>query len=974
MSTDTESVESETSLSVLETLEKWYHVPVLGFVMIFMLWTRLQSYDNVSMADGQARLSAVDSWYHWRTVQWTAENYPYTMPFEIWTSFPGGRYVGQFGTLFDQILVTAGFIVGLGNPTTETLYTVAIVAVPVMAALVVIPVFFIGRRLGGTIGGLVAAVILALSPGQFLSRTTVGQLQHHVGEVLFMAIAVLAMMVALRVAEQDQPIWELIKAKDWYALKRPTQYSVLAGIATALYIWVWPPGVVLVGIFGIFFTISLCARYLRGLSPDHLAYVGAVSMGVTALTTLALVEEPGGNATSFALLQPMVAALVAVGCVFMAWLARKWDGLNIERNYYPIAIFGLIGISFVGMAVILPDLFSTITDNLYRRVLPLGGTPTDATISEAQRPDNFGQHVFNEFGAAFFTMLGGLAFLLLRPLFGREWRAEYTLLIVWALFLTSMAATQIRFAYYLVLAVAVLNAVFVADIARLLNLDFRRSAQSIRDVETYQVIAIFLVVMMLFMPLLPPIAAQGSTAWERGAHAGPSGDAMVWQESTDWMLESTPEPGNWAGEGNQDQLEYYGTYDYPEGGDYDYPPGAYGVISWWDYGHLITTNAERMPHSNPFQSNARSSSWYLQAGDEAHGEAILDGISAGVAVTDRSADEIRGAIDEDGHEDVQYVMIDDQMAGGKFSAIATWSGPGMDAYRTAEPISVMGTEIEATTTNEAYEDTMLASLYLEDAEGMEHYRLVHESSTYSIVGSQILVLPNGQAVDISTAAERFAAGGYTDAVAEAEQQFEMAEATDQALLLNNQHLFQGMLTQQYVHNAQVVSAVKTFERVEGATITGSAPGVADGETVYAQVELETEPGRTFTYTQQATVEDEAFELTVPYATDNELGPEDGYSDSAVEALDEEYTIFVGSPEDGEIEREYIATTEVPELAVVEGETLEVTLEEGDGEIVPDPDAQPELEMDEEPDEAEVEEPEDADGSETDDTVDARSIR
>ncbi|MFP9059025.1 oligosaccharyl transferase, archaeosortase A system-associated [Natrialbaceae archaeon A-chndr2] len=943
MSTETERVEEETSTSAIEHLQRWYHLPVIALSMVFILWVRLQSYDDVAMNDGQARLSAVDSWYHWRTVQWTAENYPYTMPFEIWTSFPTGRYVGQFGTLFDQIIVTVAMVIGLGNPSTELLYTVAIVSVPVMAALVAIPVFFIGRRLGGTIGGLVSVVLLALTPGQFLSRSTVGQLQHHVAEVLFMAIAILAMMVALRVAEREQPIWELVSNQEWDLIKRPLVYSVLAGLSISLYLWVWPSGVVLLGILGVFFAVQLCLDFVRGRSPDHLAFVGAISMAIPALFMLIMLENPTfTSTTSFGLLQPSVAFIVAVGCVFIAWFARQWEKQGIDRSYYPVAIAGLILATFVGMTVVLPDLFATIIDNISRRVIPFGGSGTDATISEAQRPDNFGQHVFNEFGAAFFTMLGGLAFLLLRPLFGREFRAEHTLIIVWALFLTSMAATQIRFAYYLVLAVAVLNAVFVADIARLLNLDFQRSAQSIRDVETYQVIAIFLVVMMLFMPLLPPIAAQGSTAWERGAQAGPSGDAMVWQESTDWMLESTPEPGNWAGAGHQDELEYYGTYEYPEGGDYDYPEGAYGVMSWWDYGHLITTNAERMPHSNPFQSNARSSSWYLQAGDEAHGEAILDGISAGVSVTDRSADEIRSDIDEPGHEDVQYVMIDDQMAGGKFSAIATWSGPGMSAYETAEPVSVMGTEIEATTTNEAYEDTMLASLYLEDAEGMEHYRLVHESSTYSIVGSQILVLPNGQAVDISTGSERFAAGGYTDAVAEAEQQFEMAEATDQALLLNSQYPFQGFMTQQYVHNAQVVSAVKTFERVEGATITGTAPGVADGETVYAQVELETEPGRTFTYTQQATVENEAFELTVPYATDNELGPEDGYSDSAVEALDDEYTIFVGSPEDGEIEREYIGTTDVSELAVVEGETLEVTLEEGDGEVVPDPDAEPDF--------------------------------
>lgn len=88
MSTDTEHVDEGTETSILETWEDWYHIPILGAVMLFMVWVRTQAYESVAMVDGNARLAAVDSWYHWRTVQWTAENYPYTMPYDIWTSFP----------------------------------------------------------------------------------------------------------------------------------------------------------------------------------------------------------------------------------------------------------------------------------------------------------------------------------------------------------------------------------------------------------------------------------------------------------------------------------------------------------------------------------------------------------------------------------------------------------------------------------------------------------------------------------------------------------------------------------------------------------------------------------------------------------------------------------------------------------------------------------------------------------------------
>jgi len=165
MSIDTERVDEGTETSTLETLQNWYHLPVIGAVMLFMVWLRTQSYDRFVTEDGTPALAGVDSWYHWRTINWTAENYPHTMPYEVWTGFPTGNYVGQFGTLFDQIIVTVAMIVGLGDPSQQTLYTVSLLSIPVMAALVAIPVFYAGRRLGGTIGGIVSVLVLALAKG-----------------------------------------------------------------------------------------------------------------------------------------------------------------------------------------------------------------------------------------------------------------------------------------------------------------------------------------------------------------------------------------------------------------------------------------------------------------------------------------------------------------------------------------------------------------------------------------------------------------------------------------------------------------------------------------------------------------------------------------------------------------------------------------------------------------------------------------
>ncbi|AEH36962.1 oligosaccharyl transferase, archaeosortase A system-associated [Halopiger xanaduensis] len=915
MSTDTEHVEEESDTSsALATWRNWYHFPIIGAVMLFMFWLRTQSFDRFTTGDGTPALAGIDSWYHWRTIQWTAENYPHTMPYEIWTGFPEGNYVGQFGTLFDQLIVTAAMIVGLGDPSAQTLYTVSLLSIPLMAALVAIPVFYMGRRLGGTLGGIISIIILALSRGQFLSRSTVGQLDHHVGEALFMAIAVLAMMVALTVGEREKPIYELIADKDWQPLRTPALYSVLAGLALSLYIWVWPSGVVLVGIFGAFFAVQLCLDYLRGVSPDHIAFVGAVSLGVTTLVTAILIERPGFGTTNFSYLQPLLALSVAVGCLFMAWLAREWNNRSIDRRYYPAAVVGIGAGALALIWLVLPDLYSTLVGNLTGRLLPVGASESALTVQEVQPPDNYFNHVFSESGSAFYTMLIGLVFLAIRPLFGRKFRAEHTLVIVWSLFLISMAAAQVRFSYYLVLAIAVVNAAFVAEVVRLFDLDLTKRLESVRQLETYQVLTVVIVVLLLFAPLLPPIAT--ATAWGSAESVGPNSDAMTWEEANHWLEGNTPEPGDWADANNTDELEYYGTYEYPEDGDYDYPKGSYGVISWWDYGHLITTQGERIPHSNPFQQNARSSSAFLTATSEERAELILDAIAAGESPTDESNEQLEqlAADTNDSGEDVRYVMIDDQMAGGKFSAMTAFTGPGYSNYYDTKEYEFNGEQQQVAGPNENYYNTTTASLYLQDANEMEHYRLVHENDDYAVVGG----MQRGQQLlpHYSIPLEM----GWSNQTAAI--QANLADARE------NDEIDQSLGIP--VWDAHLTSTVKTFERVEGATITGTVDdqSIVENATVTAAVELETDPGRTFTYEQEASVnEDGSFELTVPYATNDELSVEDGYTNSSVEALSD-YVVSVEQPGEQDLGvTEYQGQTEVTESAIVDGETVSVDLEE-----------------------------------------------
>ena len=373
--------------SVLDLFDDYYHVPALAVVAAFMLWVRLQAYDAF-VRDGQVVFSGNDAWYHLRMVNYTVRNWPATMPFDPWSYFPYGTSQGQFGTLYDQLVATAALVLGLGSPSDQLIGQTLLVAPAVFGVLAIVPTFLIARRLAGRGAALFGVAVLALLPGTFLQRTLVGFADHNGAEPLFMGVAAFALLVALGVAARECPVWELVVDRDWEALRWPTVTAAAAGFAVAMYMWVWPPGVLLVGIFGTYVLIKLTsdhvtAEHTAGQPPEHAAYVSAVAMTVTGLTMLIPLRTLGFSPTEFSLLQVLLPFGVAAAAVGLAALSRAFESRDVERELFILASYGgaLVGVGV--LALVAPDAFGTIAGNLQRIVGFSAGAAT-RTIAEAQ--------------------------------------------------------------------------------------------------------------------------------------------------------------------------------------------------------------------------------------------------------------------------------------------------------------------------------------------------------------------------------------------------------------------------------------------------------------------------------------------------------------------------------------------------------------------------------------------------------------
>ena len=856
--------------SQIDTVYRLYHIPVLAALMAFMLWIRVRNYTNHIGSDGQPLYRGNDPYYHYRSTNYVVQNFPFTMPFDPWTGFDVGARAGQFGTILDQAVATVALVIGLGSPSQGTIVMTTLLTAPVLATLCALPMYVVGRRLGGRFGGIVAVVVLALSAGQFLSQSVAGAFDHHVAEVFATLLVLVSGMVMLTVAQRDRPIYEFLRTREFELLEAPLKWAAAFAVALVAAMLVWPPAVFLLGVFAAFLFVHLSAEFLKGYSPDHVAIPSVAAMVVAAGLMLPFVVTTELTATDYSVLHPLFALAVAGGTVTMAATARLWEARELPRAAYPLGVLGAGLVGLAVLAVALPDVFEFFLTQ-FRRVAGLGTTDTAATIGEAQAPSDPVSFFYSSYGFALYTAIGGFLLLTYRVLTDDRASAEQLFVTVFAASMLLFTLTQVRFDYYLVTAVGAGNAYIVGWIYQFVDLDNVR--EDIATVKPYQLL---IVVAILFV-IAGPLVATGATVSTADTASQP-GEMDQWAESLDWLSEETPAVGAY-GSGDDPRLDYYGTYENTE--DFEYEDGEYGVLSWWDYGHYITARGERLPVANPFQQNAGVAADFMLADDESD---ALDGI-------DEDAGEGEG---------VQYVMVDYQLG---YAGTTKYNAPtafesrhnvssGDIGIRAINPQT--GQPIYGTHTQRGYE-SMRVRMYQFHGSARDPGTVTVNFGEYS-AEQGVATIPEGAASlddffeqHESVEAAREAAandptvvhGGVFGQPAErvdALEHFRLVHAGGPAA----QSPFDRIFGQQAIGGTD--PWVKTFERVEGATVEGTGP---ENTEIQASVEMEMgAANETFTYTQYADTDaDGNFEMTLPYSTTGygEFGPETGHTNVDVRA-------------------------------------------------------------------------------------------
>jgi dolichyl-diphosphooligosaccharide--protein glycosyltransferase len=315
----------------------------------------------------------------------------------------------------------------------------------------------------------------------------------------------------------------------------------------------------------------------------------------------------------------------------------------------------------------------------------------------------------------------------------------------------------------------------------------------LKFVKIEQIIAVLAIVVVLIYPVYGAALEQST---------GSNDPNEPWIETCLWLKSYTPDPG----------MDYNAIYEAPEDGElFDYPDSAYGVMSWWDYGHYIETLGHRMPNANPFQAGIGGRRGSIDEENQPGAATFL------TAQSEEEATSVLEAIHPDPDKaGARYIVSDERMAIDIFLAMPEWT---LDTEGYSEPYWT-GSGYQYIP-SARYFNSMESRLHLLDGNGLKRYRLVHETWAYQTQETWYKQVYNFL---------------YGSSIPEVDTGY-----------------------------------VKVFEYVEGAKITGTA---SPNEGVNINTTILTGQGRTFEYSQSTTSDSEGrYEFTVPYSTEGPVSGE-----------------------------------------------------------------------------------------------------
>ncbi|MBN1161421.1 MAG: DnaJ domain-containing protein [Dehalococcoidales bacterium] len=336
---------------------------IVAFIVISLLFRIFLPYGQIFVGD-DIKYASNDAYYYMRLVDNLSYNFPHLTQFDPYFIFPGGNTVTSLPT-FHWITAILAWIGGAGHPTEHVIDIIGVYLPAILGALTVIPVFFIGKTLFNKWVGVLAAGMIAVLPGEFLSRSLLGAGDNPVAEVFFTTTALAFLILAVKTAVQKQLSFSHIFKGDWKVMLKPLIYSLLAGVFLGFYLTTWQGALIFVFIIAIYYIIQFIIDHLKHKSSDYLCIVGTFTF---LIAFIILLLNPMSTdvtiATIIALLIPPV----------LYFISRLISGFGFKEYLYPITLAVIGGLIVIIVYFAAQGVFNTLLAKFNFVFFPTGST------------------------------------------------------------------------------------------------------------------------------------------------------------------------------------------------------------------------------------------------------------------------------------------------------------------------------------------------------------------------------------------------------------------------------------------------------------------------------------------------------------------------------------------------------------------------------------------------------------------------
>lgn len=839
--------------TVKEYLRNYYGVLAVMISIVSIISTRLYGYTEFFTQDG-VTIGQSDLYLNLRNIEYISTNWPFALQTDPYLDYPGGA-TNSVG-LFDQIAGTITFLgqgLQLGyEPSKIVLLTLPIV----FLALSSIPIYYTTKQIFNRPIAVGSVLLYPIIPSQLYEVSTIGSGTSETLAIFTFFLSLYFISRSVSIAERHAITFEVLQeislsdvtqsvVKSKTSTQKFLRTVLLASLSLSLTGFTNSYTILLLTSTAIVFTVlyaSFRTFYDTYMEPVllSLSLVFVIPAVIHVTTNYLLLFEKLAMFT--AIIVPLT--VVSVNRYLVNSPAEKRNTiLNVLYITIPTAI--LLAVYSIPQ---LNMMYTTATQSL------------TSTITSSYQSIQLA--IWNQYGSVGIPAVIGTIVLTTRYILNDTHKSRETLLYSVAI-VTTIAAYYTELNIYLTPILAILTAYTIYTIT--IELDINTTP--VRLYKGYQISAVLLII-VLFIPILfYPLSGTVFTETTQTP-------SIEYQDTGEWFQENTPETG-----------------DYIQN-----PQSQYGLINNQNFGYKLSYNSERPVVGTDSGEHIDGLSEYMTANPESE-----DPKQQFTNTENISSEEF----------DDKYVVVDWRSVSSEFE-YARYAEQSSDAVRDYyQPVFTQKGNYGFSLYEDKYYNSLATKLYHYHGSSVEPSPIVVRTQTSNqgflstpgdIRRSEVI-----KTFDSMDKAESFTEenGGQIGGLmsnppneVEHVENYRLVHLSEPSVVddqLFNQlagNMLQFNQDLQYSDLIIEPSAVKTFEKVEGATLEGS--NAYPNSEVVAQVQIDIPKSEQPLVYRATTEADENgnYTLNVPYSTTgfDQYTAEDGYTNPDLKP-NGAYTVF-----------------------------------------------------------------------------------